>query len=70
MDSSARLRPAGDRRQAHRIAGLVGTLTDCRARVPLVDLDEDFSNQVFAELDKWEHILKDTSLAQPKPPEM
>jgi hypothetical protein len=35
-----------------------------------VDLDEDFSNQVFAELDNWEHILKDTSLAQPKPPEM
>ena len=36
----------------------------------MVDLDEAISNQVFAELDNWEQILKDTSLAQPKPPEM
>lgn len=40
----------------------------CRGLGELVDLDEETSNQIFAELDNWEQILKDTSLSQPKPP--
>lgn len=34
----------------------------------MVRLPGDQSNQIFAELEQWEQILKDTSLARPAPP--
>jgi hypothetical protein len=42
---------------------------DQRLGEPLVRLSGDVSNQIFAELENWEQVLKDTSLARPpKPP--
>jgi len=38
--------------------------------VDMVRLSGAYSNQVFDELAQWEQILKDTSLGQPKPPEL
>lgn len=34
----------------------------------MVRLSGEEANRIFAELAEWEHILKDTSLAQPRPP--
>lgn len=34
----------------------------------MVRLDGEVSNQIFAELEQWEQVLKDTSLGTPKPP--
>jgi hypothetical protein len=34
----------------------------------MVRLSVTESNQIFAELANWEQVLKDTSLAKPKPP--
>lgn len=39
-----------------------------RADGLLVPLSREVSNQIFAELADWEQVLKDTSLAGPKPP--
>lgn len=34
----------------------------------MVRLSGEEANRIFEELAEWEHILKDTSLAQPRPP--
>lgn len=34
----------------------------------MVDLSGEESNQIFAEMARWEQVLKDTSLAKPPEP--
>jgi hypothetical protein len=34
----------------------------------MVRFDGDEANRIFDELADWEQVLKDTSLARPKPP--